>query len=232
MPAPMITVPEKVPATAALASTGFAIAAELINWQITPERQRHEWLRTRRLIIAARLRIVVYGHIAFLLLLSCLRAAGWLSAGSQLSACGWLSLCFVSAALLAMEFVHMRLLPATPPRYAVRQSGVTEYDEHGPHAHWDWSHTRCLLLERDQQRPEFQSLVFVMNGPEWLWRLNHFHIPLPENNAAGADSHQIILAVGRALTANGIEWKSERDGTLVLRPATAATSRPWPGPNQ
>src|ERR1051325_4759582 len=101
-------------------------------------------------------------------------------------------------ALLIMEWAHARLLPRTPPRFAVKRSGVTQYGEDGPRVHFDWTSALQLSIESDRFRPEYRSLVLsTASGPAWVKSLGRICIPLPS-----ADEGEIIAAVGRALMDN------------------------------
>src|SRR5436190_658147 len=96
----------------------------LASWRVSPERLRHEWTLQRRMIGAARFRCVIFGHLLFFAACLALSAMGALP--QFLVTLGIWSLCFVSASLLMMEWIHVKLEPA-PPTYVVRANGLTEY---------------------------------------------------------------------------------------------------------
>jgi hypothetical protein len=182
------------------------------SWQLTPERQRHEWRRTRRSIIAMRLRIVVYGHLAFFIACLLLKNTGSIYSNNFVNA-GCYSLFLTSAFLLAFEWLHVKFPPRLPPRFVVRPSGVTEYGDEGPRAHWEWSRIRQLRLEADRDRPEYRSLIFV-HGPNWMTRLGRVTVPLP--GGSEGDEWQALIGVVEALSDNGIAWKAQDPNGVTL----------------
>ena len=191
---------------------------EYIAWQISPERQRHEWMQLRKSLVAARVRIVVIGHAIYFLACLALSGAG-VQSGSTLLSCGWWSLLYISAAMLLMEWLHVRMLPRTPARFVVRKSGLTEYNEEGPRTHWDWNRAQHLSIVSDQERPAYRSLMVGMNSETgWLNKFSRFYIPLPEvsSTANDVDEIKVIAAVSEALEASGIHWKPRADGAITL----------------
>lgn len=190
------------------------------SWQLSPDRQRHEWKRTRRSIIAMRVRILIYGHLAFFLACMSLKHLGSIYSANFTHA-AWYSLFLTSAFLLGIEWLHVKFPPRMPPRFVVRPSGVTEYGDEGPRAHWEWSRIRQLRLEADRERPEFRSLVFVHGGPRVLERLVCVAVPLPGGLAPTVsfegDEWQALAAVAQALSDNGIAWKAHERNGVVLK---------------
>jgi hypothetical protein len=192
--------------------------AEYIAWQISPERQRHEWMQLRKSLVAARVRIVVIGHAVYFLTCLALSVVGvqW---GSTFLSCGWWSLIYISAAMLGMEWLHVRMLPRTPARFVIRKCGLTEYNEEGPRTHWDWTRAQHLSIVCDQEHPAYRSLMVGMNSETgWLNKFSRFYIPLPENTSTASDIDEIkvIAAVSQALQASGIQWKPRPDGAITL----------------
>ena len=175
------------------------------EWQLSRERQVHEWKLLRRAIVSTRIRLVVYGHLAFFLGCVLLELLGHPEMSLQCAKAGWVSLLMTSAVLMAVEWRLVRFPPLSPPRFVVRGSGLTEYGHEGPRHHLDWLRTRQLRLEADQERPEFLSLVFIRGGPAWLERFSRISVPLPESSGAKIGA---LSAVGHALADNGYQWKS------------------------
>jgi hypothetical protein len=191
---------------------------EYIAWQISPERQRHEWMQLRKSLVAARLRIVIIGHLIYFLACAGLSIAG-VKSGSTFLSCGWWSLIYISVAMLLMEWLHVRMLPRTPARFVVRKSGLTEYNEEGPRTHWDWTRAQHLSIVCDKERPAYRSLMVGMNSETgWLNKFSRFYIPLPEGTSTSSDIDEIkvIAAVSQALEASGIQWKPRPDGAVTL----------------
>jgi hypothetical protein len=192
-------------------------AAEFIAWQISPERQRHEWMQLRKSFVATRIRIVILGHAVYFVACLALSGAGvqW---GSTLLCCGWWSLLYISAALLLMEWLHVRMLPKTPARFVVRKSGLTEYNEEGPLSHWEWRRAEHLNIVTDLDRPTYRSLeVGMKSEAKWLKKFTRFYIPLPElSPSEPIDETKVIAAVSEALEASGINWKPRSDGAVTL----------------
>ena len=179
------------------------------QWELSRERQAHEWKRIRRAIISTRIRLLVFGHLAFFAGCLLIDLLGNAELSRHFTHVGWYSLLLTSASLLLAEWMHVRYPPRTPPRFVVRGTGVTEYGDEGPRHHIDWSRTRQLRLECDRERPEFHSLVLVLGGPHWLERLHRIAIPLPQPLTAGATGElQALAAVGSALSENGFDWKT------------------------
>jgi hypothetical protein len=199
-------------------------SAEYLCWQISMERQRHEWMRTRRKIVGARIRIVIYGHLLLLIAALITQGVGGLGLMLNVASAAAFSLLFISAFLFLTEFLHVKMLPKTPPKFVVRPSGVTEYDEEGPRMHWDWSRTRMLSIETDVQQPRYRTLVLKMSETVWLGKLGRVCIPLPEVSAAESapdatgkvDEREVVAAIAQALQENGIRWHARGDGTLAL----------------
>jgi hypothetical protein len=205
-------VPARLPA-----QTGAAYAA----WQLTPDRQRHEWKRARRSIIAMRLRLLIYGHAAFFIACLYLKAHGSIYSANFTHA-AWYSLFLTSAFLLGFEWFHVKYPPRQPARFVIRPTGVTEYGDEGPRAHWEWHRIRQLRLEADRERPEFRSLVFVHGPrlPRWIENLGSVAVPLPGDSTPSfkfeGDEWQALIAVAAALGDNGIGWKAnDRDGVAL-----------------
>ena len=175
---------------------------------MSAERQRHEWMRQRRAIVAARIRIVIYGHLLFFALCLIVQALGAVNSAA-FAACGWMSLLLVSGGLILAEWLHVKMRPRTPPRYVIRNNGVTEYGEEGPRAHWDWSRTQGLSIETDRRAPNYRSLVFKMSDA-WL---QNVQVPLPETAGQQADAagvsligeREVVAAIMQALEDNGIQ---------------------------
>ena len=181
-------------------------------WQLTPERQRHEWRRTRRAIISTRIRLLVAGHCVFLASCVGLNLLSNAHVCSNFAWVGCYSLLLTSVVLLICEWLHVRFPPRHPPRFVVRTNGVTEYGDEGPRNHWDWTRVRQLRLVADRERPEFRSLVFVTSGYRWMEKFHDITVPLPD--AAPADlasigEREAIGAVGVALAENGFQWKAQ-----------------------
>ncbi len=174
-------------------------------WQLTPERQRHEWKRARRAIISTRIRLLVCGHAVYFA--GCV-ALNFLSSAhvcSNFASAGCYSLLMTSVVMLICEWLHVRFQPRLPPRFVVRPHGVTEYGDEGPLNHWDWSRVRQLRLVADRDHPQFRSLVVVTSGWRWLEKFHRIRIPLPD--AAG--EHEAIGAIGVALAENGFQWRAQ-----------------------
>lgn len=191
-------------------------STDYIAWQISAERQKHEWMLLRRIIVRTRWRIALYGHAAFLLICSTLNALGVQCA--EFISLGWWSLCFIGISLLLTEWVHVRMLPSTPPRFVVRRSGLTEYSEEGPRKHWDWARTAQLSIETDCERPGYRSLVVGMKSGSALFeKFCRFSIPLPATDGESTiDERAIVEAVSRALEENRIRWQPRPDGAIAL----------------
>lgn len=189
--------------------------ATFVTWQITPERQRHEWMQLRKSLVAARVRIVVFGHAIYFG--ACLALS---SAGVQCStfiSCGWWSLVYISVTMLLLEWLHVRMLPRTPARFVIRKSGLTEYSEDGPRSHWEWQRAQHLSIISDLERPAYRSLVVGMHSQTgWMRKLSCFHIPLPEKQQSDTDETKVIAAVSQALEASGIRWEPRTDGAITL----------------
>jgi hypothetical protein len=177
-------------------------------------------MRTRRRIVSARIRIVVFGHLLLFGVGFVLQSLGMLGGLAGFLSVSMFSLLVISAWLFLFEFVHVKMLPRMPPKFVIRGSGVTEYDEEGPRVHWDWNRTRLLSIETDRVRPQYRFLVLKMSETVFLEKLSRVYIPLPENVAASGgmkvDETSVVAAIARALEENGIEWKSKGDGTLAL----------------
>lgn len=188
-----------------------AVPADYIAWQVSPERQKHDWMQLRRFIVRTRWRIALYGHAAYLIACSVLKVLG--VPCSEFISLGWWSLLFIGVALLLMEWAHVKMLPATPPRFVIRRNGLTEYGEDGPRMHWDWDRTAQLSIETDADRPAYRSLVVAMKA-ETLMRGKFCRtaIPLPTDD----DERAIIEAVSRALEENSIDWAPRPNGAIAL----------------
>jgi len=186
---------------------------EYIAWQVSPSRQRHEWMRRRRAIIAVRIRVALIGHALFFLICGGLKLIGALPGGLFSIGCG--SLGFASAGLFLYEWMHVKLMPRTPPVFVLRDNGLTEYSADGPRAHWDWERTTQLSIETDRGRPAYRSLVLAMNEPLLRKHFN-FYFPLPDEKSSDVDEHQIVAALSEALEANQFKWKARADGAIVI----------------
>ena len=191
---------------------------EYAAWQLTPERQRHEWKRVRRAIIAMRVRLLIYGHLVFFAGCVILNLLGNRAASDNFMSVGCYSLLLTSLSLLLTEWLHVRFPPQHPPRYVVRPSGITEYGDEGPRQHWDWTRILQVRLESDRERPEFRSLIFVNRGLRCFQGFNRIAVPLPEASppdGADVDEWNAIAAVGVALTENGYNWQRQLGGNDV-----------------
>lgn len=202
-----------------MADAGSNPITDYIDWDVSPERQRHDWSQARRAIVRTRIIIVLAGHAAFLVVCQWLKASGALSGGFV--ALGWWSLLVVSACLLMLEFLHVRARPRERLRFVVRNNGVTAYDADGPRAHWDWSRTCLLSLETDRERPDYRNLVLGLQADAHC--LNRFFrcaIPLPEAREDAPDEVRIVAAVKEALAANHIELRPlNKDSARLVRVA-------------
>jgi hypothetical protein len=159
-----------------------------------------------------RVRLLVYGHLLFFAGALVLYLFGNRTASDNFTSVGCYSLLLTSFSLLLTEWLHVRFPPRQPPRYVVRQSGITEYGDEGPRQHWDWTRIRHLRLEADRERPEFRSLIFVNSDLRWLREISRVVVPLPEaapQEGGGLDEWNAIAAVGTALTENGFGWKRQ-----------------------
>jgi hypothetical protein len=182
------------------------------EWELSRERQTHEWKRVRRAIITTRIRLVVFGHLLFFAGCILVNLLGSPDVSKHFTHIGWYSLLLTSSSLLLAEWMHVRFPPRSPPRYVVRSTGVTEYGDEGPRHHLDWSRTRQLRLISDRERPEFHSLVFVLGGQSWLAPQHRISVPLPQpvsqSSLEPIGEFQALEAIGSALTENGFDWKS------------------------
>jgi len=188
-----------------------SLPSDYITWQISPERQKHDWMQLRRFIVRTRWRIALYGHVAYFIACSALKTLGVQC--NDFISLGWWSLLIIGMALLIIEWMHVHALPATPPRFVVRRSGLTEYGEDGPRMHWDWERTAQLSIETDRERPAFRSLVVAMKAETLMvGKFCRISIPLPGDD----DEFAIIEAVSRALEDNRIDWAPRPNGAVAL----------------
>ncbi|HYG78584.1 MAG TPA: hypothetical protein VEK08_26530 [Planctomycetota bacterium] len=185
-------------------------------WQISEQRQRHEWTLMRRSIVKTRLSIVIFGHSGFFATCLLLNARG--VPCSTFIHLGWWSLLLASLLLLLMEFLHVHSLPRIPPRFVVRRSGLTEYGEEGPRTHWDWGRAEQLSIATDHERPAYRSLVVALRSQSKLFqKFTRIYIPLPETEQQ-INERDIIAAVNAALEDNNIELHPTRGGAVALVP--------------
>jgi hypothetical protein len=190
-----------------------AIPLEYLSWDISAERQRHEWIRLRKSLVRMRLRLVFFGHAAYFIVCGCLCYFG--AQCATFVSLGFWSLLFISIYLLLMEYLLVRMLPAKPPRFVIRKSGLTEYGCEGPLSHWEWQRARQISIETDGINPAYRSLIVTLNGANPLFRkYNRCHFPLPETEHA---DHDIVAALARALKDNRIELEPQSDGAVSLR---------------
>ena len=205
-----------------------------VMWQVSPERQRYEWMQFRRSIVSTRIRLVVFGHLAFFAVCVLLKYVAGI-AQCEFFSFGWWSLFILSSGLLMLEWLHVKTLPRVPPRFMLRQSGLTEYGEDGPRMHLPWQRTFQLSIETSREQPQYRSLVFTTEctpvepeqsanfdgwvvWPRWQALRNFMHrfsclrVPLPEH----IDELQIAAAIDRALEESGIDWKAQAGGAISL----------------
>ncbi len=194
---------------------------QYLTWSISEERQRHEWMRVRRSIIAVRMAFLVVGHAVYFILCG---IAHWMGCFSQYGHSFWVglwSMALIGLALFIMEMLYTQLSSAAPPRFAIRKNGLTRYGEDGPCAHYDWTRTRVLHIENDRRRPEFRSLI--LSEPRrfrWMRRAGRIAIPLPspEHSAGGEclDETHVVDALRQAIEDNGMTWRTCAGGEIVL----------------
>jgi hypothetical protein len=176
-------------------------------------------MQSRRAIVTARIRVVFLGHAAFFAICLLLEAFGRLPAGFLSAGC-W-SLFFLGVVLILAEWLHVKMQPRVPPRFVVRSSGLTEYGQDGPRAHWDWHRTHQLSIESDRERPGYRSLVLAMQGEQALLRtLHRFYIPLPDEPEDSpmqgeVNEREVVAALWRAFEQSRIAWVG-RNGAVAL----------------
>ena len=207
---------------------------QYVSWQVSLERQRYEWMRLRRSIVSTRIRIVVVGHILFFAGCLGLKEMGGASY-AWFFALGWWSLFFVSSSLLIFEWLHVKTLPRVTPRFAIRQSGLTEYGQDGPRLHLNWQRACRLSIETEHFHPHVRSLVIHTQSETgwrclpwtqcttWIEKFGRFYIPLPDNSQSA--ENEIVAAIGLALENSGICWKPLPNGSIsLLHPCAVLSS--------
>ncbi len=193
-----------------------------LTWSISKERQRYEWMRFRRSIVALRIAFLVGGHAAYFGLCGLAHALGRLAQYGHSIWVGFWSIALIGFALMIMEAVYSRMCPLTVPRFSIRGSGVTQYGHDGPSAHYSWKRARILHIETDARRPEFRSLVLSEpRRSRWLRHAGRVTIPLPSGDAAQSDVNEthVVEALRHAIEENGLTWQPTTDGSVVLSAA-------------
>ncbi|HLX60273.1 MAG TPA: hypothetical protein VKX17_03220 [Planctomycetota bacterium] len=192
------------------------------SWSISKERQRHEWMRLRRSIVSIRLAFLVGGHLAYFAFCGVAHALGRFEQYGHSLWVGFWSMALIGIALLLLEMLYARMCPQTLPRFVIRKTGVTQYGDDGPSAHFDWARARVLQIENDRERPEFRSLVLsAPRKSRWLRRAGRVEIPLPspDDPAAGVDEVHVVEALRHAIEECGLTWRPCADGAVVLTKA-------------
>jgi hypothetical protein len=192
-----------------------------LTWNLSTERQRHEWMRLRRVIVSVRMSLLIGGHAAYFGVCAVGHGFGTLESYGQSLFVGVWSLLLIGLLLLALEHIYAHNCPSTPPRYVIRNTGITRYGEDGPEAHFTWSSMRWVSVESDPRRREFRSLVLT-GEPRlpWLRHAGRVVIPLPDAEAETA----VVRALGMALLDNGMNWTARGDAVRV-EVAACAVSR-------
>jgi hypothetical protein len=203
---------------------------EYLSWTITVERQRYEWMRFRRSLVALRLTFLAVGHLAYF---SICAIGHWLGTFQNYGLSifvGFWSLILIGMTLLILEMVYAHLCPSTPPRYTIRNSGITLYGEDGPAAHFAWTHAPVLHLESDPAHPEFRSLVLRTHAHRLLRHFSRVIIPIPPGEAEDGQQYEtrIVSALAQALDDNGLTWTPCPDGAVCVVRRTPSASVPLP----
>src|SRR5437868_13933972 len=72
-------------------------ARQYAEWELSRERQTHEWKRVRRAIISTRVRLVVFGHLVFFAGCLLIDLLGNLDLSRHFTHIGWFSLLLTSS---------------------------------------------------------------------------------------------------------------------------------------
>lgn len=191
-----------------------------LTWSISEERQRHEWLRVRRSIMAVRMAFLVGGHVVYFALLGLAYLLGRFNAYGHSFWVGLWSMGLIGVALFIMEMAYTHLVSTAVPRFAIRKNGLTHYGADGPCAHYDWTRTRILHIENDRHRPEFRSLILTEPRRfRWMRRAGRIAIPLPTPGHSGSetlDETHVVDALRQAIEDNGMTWRTCASGEIVL----------------
>jgi len=192
-----------------------------LSWSISEARQRHEWLRVRRSIMAVRLTFLIGGHILYLVLCSVAHALGCFAQYGHSFWVGFWSMALIGMLLFLFETLYTRTWHIEKPRFAIRKSGVTLYGDDGPNAHYDWSHKPVLHIESDHRRPEYRSLILSEAYKyRWLRRAARVSIPLPSlddgSSSERIDELRVVEALRHATEDHGLRWVTSSSGEVVL----------------
>lgn len=182
---------------------------DAIRWQVPKERWTHQWHRTRKELVHARIRIIVIGNAILL----ALYAVVWLGGITQLQAIGE-TLCAIlissSLLFLMLEWFAAKLPAREPPLIVMNEEGIWETGGDEPETFVAWPWVRRIRIIQDPEREDYLSLEMkVLGGAEWARDYETYRVPLPEQEPKmeGAISEGEVWAMmGRALDRHGIEW--------------------------
>lgn len=181
-----------------------------LTWNISTERQKHEWMRVRRIIVRLRLGFLIGGHALYFAVCGIAHRYGKLEAFGHSIGVGLWSLLLIGLLLLALEYIYAHLCPNTSPQYVIRNTGITLYGEDGPSEHIPWDAMRYVRIESDPLRQEFRSLILLSSARNsWVRSAMKVAIPLPEPET------EVVRALGAAMMDNGLRWTAVGDLAIL-----------------
>ncbi len=197
------------------------ITQQYLSWSVSQERQRHEWLRVRRSIMAVRIAFLIGGHVAYFALCALAHRLGCFDQYGHSIWVGFWSMTLIGATLFLFEKLYTRTWHIERPSFAIRKNGLTTYGDDGPTAHYDWTRRPVLHIENDRQRPEFRSLILSeARKNRWLRLAGRVVIPLPSSSddfdSERIDETRVIEALRHAIEDNGMTWVTSAGGEVVL----------------